>query len=169
MSRNFTPDETLIDQLLLDDTSAFEELHHRYCFSLYNYCISKLASPEDARRIVRDLFISLWETRHELPVNFSISMHLYTEVRKSVVACVNEKLNSPEDASLIGSKVIPSFSVEHLKQARMPVTHYRREQPVEHRAAMVHKPMDQQWWNRYPSALSGKKLIYAFQKVLHML
>ena len=94
MSRNFTPDETLIDQLFLNDTSAFEEIHHRYCYSLYAYCAGKLSSAADARQIVRDIFILLWEKRHTLPVGFSLSLYLYTEVRKCVVRCINEKLET---------------------------------------------------------------------------
>ena len=68
MSRNFTPDKILIDQLLLNDTEAFEELYHRHCYPLYNYCNEKLNSPADARAIVRDIFIGLWEKRQTLPV-----------------------------------------------------------------------------------------------------
>ncbi len=79
MRRNFTPDQTLIDKLLLDDTAAFEELSRRYCYPLYTYCMSKLNSKEDSKRIVRNIFIALWESRSALPVDFSISLHLYTE------------------------------------------------------------------------------------------
>ena len=101
MSRKFFPEETLVDRLLLDDTEAFEELYHRYCISLYMYCIGKLNSPEDARRIVREIFVALWDNRHSLPVNFSISLHLYTEVRRAVIKCINDKLNEEEDVDSI--------------------------------------------------------------------
>src|SRR5215510_7253103 len=97
MSRNFTPEQDLIDKFLLDDAEAFEELSRRYCYSLYSYCVTKLNSPEDARRIVRTIFISLWEKRHTLPFDFSISVYLYTEVRKAVVQCLNGKLNNNAD------------------------------------------------------------------------
>ena len=120
MSRNFTSEEVLIDQMLLDDTSAFEELYHRYCYSLYTYCEGKLDSPEDAKIIVRDIFIALWVNRHSLPVGFSISFHLYTEVRKSVIKCLNEKLLENVDESAIEKKIIPGFSLSHLNEARKP-------------------------------------------------
>ena len=121
MSRNFTPDEKLIDRLLLDDTTAFEELHHRYCFSLYQYCAGKLKSPEDAKRIVRDIFISIWDQRHSLPVDFSISYYLYTEVRKAVVKCLNEKAKDDSASDLIEKEILPGFSVAELLKARQPV------------------------------------------------
>lgn len=121
MSRNFISEETLIDQLLLDDTDSFEELYHRNGILLYNYCLDKLNSPDDARRIVREIFVSLWENRQSLPVGFSISIHLYTEVRKKVIQCINEKLNDNKDINFIQEQIIPGFNVLQLKKARQPV------------------------------------------------
>src|SRR4029453_18408992 len=101
MSRNYTPDETLVDRLLLNDTEAFEELHRRYCYSLYSYCVGKLNSIGDARQITRDIFIRLWENRKTLPVGFSVSSHLYHNVRRDVVNCINEKLNTKTDLPVV--------------------------------------------------------------------
>ena len=111
MSRNFTPEQTLIDKLSVDDATALEELSRRYCYSLYSYCMTKLNSPEDAKRIVRNIFISLWENRDRLPENFSLSVHLYTEVRKAVVQCVNNKLKTSTNIPAIEKQIIPGFSV----------------------------------------------------------
>src|SRR5687768_4710039 len=121
MSRNYSPDETLIDQLLLDDTSALEELHHRYCYSLYRYCKGKLHSHEDARQIVRDIFISLWENRQNLPVGFPLSLHLYSSVRRAVINRLHEKTQDQEAVDLIEKQIIPGFSLNYLIQARQPV------------------------------------------------
>ena len=164
MSRKFTPDETLIDQLLQDDTEAFEELHHRYCYPLYSYCVSKLDSPEDARQIVRDIFISLWEKRHALPISFSVSVHLYTTVRRAVLNCLNEKLNTKTDLLLVEKHVIPGFAVPRLMEARRPVKTASRE---EYYYPAKQKRNTQPWWNQYPeSGIRGMKL--ALQKVFHL-
>jgi DNA-directed RNA polymerase specialized sigma24 family protein len=169
MSRNFTPDETLIDHLLLDDTSAFEELHHRYCYPLYTYCIGKLDSPADARRMVRDIFIALWENRHSLPVDFSISLYLYTEVRKSVVRCINEKLLDTTEANLIEKQVIPGFSVLQLQKARKPVNAFH--QPPSNTAPSVVRKgnYENPWWNNYPATLNLKGIKHALQSMLNFL
>lgn len=168
MSRNFVPDETLIDHLLLDDTSAFEELHHRYCYSLYTYCNGKLNSPEDAKRIVRDIFIALWENRHTLPVNFSVSLHLYTSVRKSVVQCLNQKLQAKEDLPSIEQAIIPGFSVEQLQQARQFVQVKPVQRPNLITSDSVHRKYEEQWWKQYTPAINLKGLKYAVQKVMHL-
>src|SRR5262245_12788341 len=113
MSRNYTLESTLVDRLLLDDTEAFEELFHRYCLPLYGYCLDKLDSHEDAKRIVRSIFIDIWERRHSFSINFSFSAHLYTEVRKAVIQCINDKLGNTDEASLIGNRIIPGFNIVH--------------------------------------------------------
>jgi len=121
MSRIVIEDQALIDRLSVNDTDAFEELYHRYWCSLYLYCLKKLHSPEDARIIVRDLFISIWEKRHEIPVTFSISRHLYAEVRKQVVKSLNKKLGDANEAVCVEIWLSKEFSVESLQAAKNPV------------------------------------------------
>jgi DNA-directed RNA polymerase specialized sigma24 family protein len=165
MSRNFTPDETLIDRLLVDDTEAFEELHRRYCYSLYTYCLGKLNAPEDARRIVRDIFIGIWENRHALPVNFSISLHLYTEVRKAVVECINKKSQEAEAAGFIEQQIIPGFSVMQLQKARQPVK-YSADRSNYHSSVAKKGSYEDPWWN--PSTLHLKKMQHALRNMLNL-
>lgn len=169
MSRNFTPDHVLIDQLLMDDTSAFEELHHRYCYSLFTYCMGKVHSIEDSKQIVRDIFISLWEKRYTLPVDFSISLYLYTEVRKAVVKCVNSKLLQTESARVIEKQVLPGFSLDHLQQARQPVRPLKLK-PSHNHYSVYHKDSnDMPWWNKYPAGLRMQNIKHALQSMLNFL
>jgi RNA polymerase sigma-70 factor (ECF subfamily) len=155
MSRNFTPEQTLIDKFLLDDTEAFEELSRRYCYSLYSYCVNKLNSEEDARRVVRNVFISLWESRHRLPFEFSLSVYLYTEVRKAVVQCINSKLNTNTDITAIEEEIIPGFSVDQLQKAK---------QFVQSDTTSVFK---ERRYEEQISSINLKKLKHAFQNMLN--
>ena len=165
MRRNFTPDETLIDRLLLNDIAAFEELSLRYCYSLYSYCMSKLNSAEDSKRIVRNIFISLWENRDTLPINFSISLHLYTEVRKAVVQCINVKLNKEIDIPEIEKQIIPGFSINELQKARQPI---HKIQESNFPASDVNKRRyEEPWRNKYPS-INLKGLKHALQNMLNL-
>jgi len=127
MSRNYSTDQELIDKLLLNDTLAFEELYRRYWYNLYSYSLKKLHSSDDARKIVRKIFIDLWEKRHTNPVDFSISQHLYSHVRMAVVECLNERLNNKEDQQLVEEHLLNSFSVKALEPARKPVE--QRQEP----------------------------------------
>lgn len=122
MSRILTNDQTLIDRLSLNDTTAFEELYRHYWHSLYLYCLKKLQSPKDAKIIVRTIFIDIWEKRHTLPVSFSLSKHLYEEVRKAVIKSLSQKLANTNDHACIEKRLIIEFSVQSLQAARKPVT-----------------------------------------------
>ena len=164
MSRNFTSEKVLVDQLLLDDTNAFEEIYHRYCYSLYTYCVNKLHSPEDARRIVRDIFIAMWEQRHTLPVDFSVSLHLYTEVRKAVVKVVDEKLLDQSEVTRIEKQIIPGFAVMQLKQARQPVHKHTSYRSNNHSSLISKEDYENHWWN---IQVSLKGIRHTFQQILN--
>ena len=168
MSRNFTPEETLIDQLTLNDTDSFEELYHRNGILLYTYCLDKLNSPEDARRIVRELFVSLWENRQLLPVGFSISIHLYTEVRKKIIECINEKLNENKDIHIIHEQIIPGFNVLQLKKARQPVRAIPAERNDAPTTIIYKKQRDYYNLDYYLKSTIVNNVRLAFQKVMHL-
>jgi DNA-directed RNA polymerase specialized sigma24 family protein len=167
MSRNFTPEQTLIDKLLFDDTAAFEELSRRYCYSLYSYCMHKLNSAEDARRIVRNIFIALWEDRYLLPVNFSLSVYLYTEVRKAVIQCISNKLNSNRDIPAIEKQIIPGFAAVELQKAKQPVKSIYN-QVSNYQSSVVKRSYEEPWWNKYSSAISVKSLKHVLQNMVNM-
>ena len=121
MSRIFTEDQVLIDRLGINDTDAFEELYRRYWYGLYRYCLKKLHSEKDARIIVRDIFIAIWEKRETFPVSFSIGKYLYEEVRNKVIKCLNQKLADANFSGCVEQWLDTEFSVQSLQSARMPV------------------------------------------------
>jgi DNA-directed RNA polymerase specialized sigma24 family protein len=166
-SRNFTPEQTLLDRLLADDAAAFEELSRRYCYSLYTYCMGKLNSKEDSKRIVRNIFIALWEDRRTLPVNFSLSLHLYTEVRKAVVQCVNNKLNKQGDISVIEEGIIPAFNAIELQKAKQPVKNNYTKKSHTYSSVVKKRSYEEQWWNKYSPAITLKGLKHALQNMLN--
>jgi hypothetical protein len=136
MNSRISHDQELVDRLLLNDTDAFEELYRRYWFSLYTYSFKKLASSDDARKIVKEIYIDLWENRHDWPADFSVSRHLYSAVRTAVVKCVHDKLANGEDTEIIQKHIIPGFTLESLQKAKLPVM----QQPVR---------------NKYPTAVGA--------------
>lgn len=168
MNSNFTPDQTLVDKIQFNDTAAFEELYHRYCYLLYAYCNGKLHSAEDARSIVRNIFVSLWKNRNSLPVDFSISLHLYLEVRKAVVKCVNEKLIYQTDISTVENKIIPGFTITSLKQAKEPAKPYNKAVTEMNPVVNRQRKTQEQWWGQYFASLNLKNVRYALQRVTNL-
>jgi len=168
MSRNFTPEQTLIDKLLSNDATALEELSRRYCYSLYSYCMTKLDSPEDAKRIVRNIFISLWENRDILPNDFSISFYLYTEVRKAVVQCINSKLKISTNIPAIEKQIIPGFSVTELQKAKQPVNINSNQKSRYYFSAEKKRNYEEQWWNKFIPAINLKGLKHGLKSMLNL-
>ncbi|MEI9808992.1 MAG: hypothetical protein WDO16_14665 [Bacteroidota bacterium] len=166
-SRNFTPEQTLLDRLLSNDAAALEELSRRYCYSLYTYCMSKLNSKEDSKRLVRNIFIALWEDRHLLPADFSLSLHLYTEIRKAVVQCINNKLTKESDVSVIEEKIIPGFSVTELQKAKQPVKHIYTKKSGTQTSVIVKRSYEESWWIKHSPAINLKGLKHALQNMVN--
>ena len=166
MRRNFTPDETLIDQLYFDNPLAIEELSRRYCYSLYTYCLDKLNSPEDSKRIARNIFISLWENRSDIPADFSLQVHLYTEVRKAIVQCINTKLNKEIDLPIIEEKIIPGFSVNELMKAKQPIKNIYPGKFNDPALIVSKRRYEEPWRNKFDS-INLKGLKHALQNMLN--
>ena len=160
MSRNFTPEQDLIDKLSSGDGAALEELSRRYSYSLYSYCMAKFNSPEDARRIVRNIFISLWENRHRLADDFSLSVHLYTEVRKAVVQCVNSKLKTSTDIPAIEKEIIPGFSIRELQKAKQFVNNTTKQKSR-------YYSYEEQWWNKFIPVINLKDLMQGLKSMVN--
>jgi len=168
MRRNFTPDQELVDQLLTDSTFAFEELIHRYWFALYTYSFGKLKSKEDAKKIVTLAFTSLWNTRNKLPVNFSISSFLYSEVRSEVVKCVNAKMEKEEENTFIEKEILPGFNTAELYKARRPVEFKNiYPKPGRLRLAPVMQTEKESWWEKQYARTHFKGLKHALQTMLN--
>ncbi|MEI9946029.1 MAG: hypothetical protein WDN26_17635 [Chitinophagaceae bacterium] len=142
MSRNLISDQELTDRLYFSDKDAFDELYHRYWYTLYAYSLKKLYSSEDASKVVRDVFLDLWAKRQTRPLDFSVSQFLYTEVRRTVVSAVNQKLISDH---CIVEELISDFSTEALLQSKLPVkknkissaTHHQTNQNKESKFSSI--------------------------------
>lgn len=118
MNRDYSPDNQLIDRMQTNDTTAFEEIYHRYWYALYSYCCGKLHQQEEAHEIVKKIFVGLWENRHSIPVDFSVNRHLYSSVRTAVIAALHHQLN---EGTVVAEEILPTFATEALQQARKPV------------------------------------------------
>ncbi|HEX2628896.1 MAG TPA: hypothetical protein VHM26_07790, partial [Chitinophagaceae bacterium] len=103
-------------------------------------------------------------------VNFSVSLHLYSSVRKAVVQCLNQKLQDKEDISTIEQAIIPGFKIEQLQQARQFVQYKETSKKSDTitSAPVVNRRYEEQWWKHYSTGINLKGLKYAFQKVMHL-
>lgn len=73
-------DTELINLLRRGDERAFTEIYDRYSSLLYIFAYKKLCSEEDAKDVVQEIFISLWNRHAVFFLESSLSSYLYKAV-----------------------------------------------------------------------------------------
>ncbi len=126
MSRNFTVVQTLADRLIIDDTEAFEELYYSYWHSLYIFGLRKLHFPEDAKHLVRHVFIDVWDKRRYLSVSIPLEEYLYEEGKKGIIKCLSKKITSVSDLVIVEKETITDHNTK-LIQAKTSGINWKSE------------------------------------------
>ncbi|MCW3462109.1 sigma-70 family RNA polymerase sigma factor [Chitinophaga nivalis] len=78
-------DPELLLLLREDDERAFREIYERYWKTLYQQAVKKLATTEEVRDIVQEIFFSLWKSRHTLVLRETLLQYLYTSLRYKII------------------------------------------------------------------------------------
>lgn len=60
------PDDDLLRRIQMDDQQAFSEIVYRYNVRLYRTVYSRVRMEDDAKDIIQEIFISLWNNRHQI-------------------------------------------------------------------------------------------------------
>ncbi|MBD1424465.1 RNA polymerase sigma factor [Sphingobacterium arenae] len=70
-------DEALVVLLNKDDQKAFLEIYDRYKNELATHLVRLLRSYELAEEVLQDVFMMLWEKRHDMDASKSVPAYLY--------------------------------------------------------------------------------------------
>ena len=87
------------------DSQAFEELFKEYFAPLMAFSRRILADEDDAREVVHQVFINLWEKRNEIDLSISLKSYLFTSVN-------NRSLNVIRDRKKFSSEEVPERAGE---------------------------------------------------------
>ena len=60
------PDEELLKRIQMDDQQAFSVIVYRYNVRLYRIVQGRVRMEDDAKDIIQEIFISLWNNRHQI-------------------------------------------------------------------------------------------------------
>jgi len=74
-------DHELCSLLKEGDRPAYIEIYTRYNSLLYLYAYKKLRNTEEAKDVVQDVFIQLWNRHQQLSFDTSLAGYLYQSVR----------------------------------------------------------------------------------------
>jgi RNA polymerase sigma-70 factor (ECF subfamily) len=71
-------DNSLIDQLQNGNKNAFKMLFDKYGTRLYQFSLKYLRDKEDTEDLLNEVFMKIWENRHNLKTNTSFHSYLFT-------------------------------------------------------------------------------------------
>ncbi|EOR92680.1 RNA polymerase ECF-type sigma factor [Arcticibacter svalbardensis MN12-7] len=84
-------DSELVVLLKQDSKEAYTEIYDRYHGILYAFSYKKLNDREEAKDLIHELFLSLWERRNLLDVKIGLAAYLFTAVRNRVLNLIKHK------------------------------------------------------------------------------
>lgn len=85
-------DEALLRLMSSDDQEAFTLLYRRYWENLFVTAAKVLRGKEEAADVVQDVFLSLWNRRHELNIEGSLVAYLQTSVRYKAIHYIEKNI-----------------------------------------------------------------------------
>jgi RNA polymerase sigma-70 factor (ECF subfamily) len=71
-------DKTLVERLRNNDQQAFKLLFEKYGARLYQFSLKYLRDKEDAEDLLHEVFLKIWEKRHDIKSNTSFQSYLFT-------------------------------------------------------------------------------------------
>ncbi len=78
-------DQQLMDLVRQHDEEAYTEIYKRYNGVLFVHALRMLDSEEEAKDVVQDLFVVLWQRRGDIKIRGSLSAYLYSAVRNRIL------------------------------------------------------------------------------------
>jgi RNA polymerase sigma-70 factor (ECF subfamily) len=88
---NSHTDEQLITLLKEGDQDAFTELYNRYNRLLFVHAQKMLDDKEEAKDLVQELFVMLWNDRNNLNLKNNISGFLYVVIKNRILDLIAHK------------------------------------------------------------------------------
>lgn len=87
-------EKSLINRLRHNSAEAFDALYNLYYDRVFTYSLQISKSYQKASDITQDVFLKLWETRHKIKNDTSISTYLFRIARNNLVSEFRKMVNS---------------------------------------------------------------------------
>jgi RNA polymerase sigma-70 factor (family 1) len=91
-------EKELLEELLLNGEKAFTAIYELYAPSLINFTAARVASLDEARDIIHDLFVHLWEERASIVITHSLRAFLFAAVRYRIIDHIRKNITRREYA-----------------------------------------------------------------------
>lgn len=139
-------EKTTIIKFKEGDAAAFDSIYHQYSKKLYNFANGLIKDHDIAGEIVQEVFVNLWEKRHQVDITLNFENYIFTIAynsirkyfrKKSIEQKVKDYLlnNSPEviennDGTIIYNELLElaNISIEKLPPKRKIVYKLSRQE-----------------------------------------
>lgn len=108
-------DQELIALLKGADHAAFTEIYKRYWKKLFTVAANKIADLEEAREIVQNIFISLWNRRNELEIKGTLGNYLAVSVKYRVINALDKQHNHQNYLESLSTSEVDDSTQEWLE------------------------------------------------------
>lgn len=85
-------DEKLMKEIKADNMLAFDVLYKKYSKRLFNFAYSILKSSQEAENLLQDVFLNLWEQRHNIEKDSSVKSYVFTIAYNMAVSVIRKKV-----------------------------------------------------------------------------
>jgi len=107
-------DDRLVAFLKLGDPAAFTEVYDRYHALLLGHAMAKLLDIDQARDVVQDVFVKLWEKCTELQIGTNLLGYLYIAIRNQMFDHLrHQKVINSYNERMMGSPALNVIWADH--------------------------------------------------------
>lgn len=85
----------LIKELKNDSSRALEGIYNLYADRLYAFCLRYSKSREDSEELVEDVFVWLWNHRHQIRQEDTLKSILFIRMRHFLINAYRARVNAP--------------------------------------------------------------------------
>lgn len=91
--KNSKSNTELLLQLEKGDRGAFYHIYERYCKRLYVFVFRYIKVEVDAKGIVQEVFIKIWESRNKIDAHASFESFLFTIAYNRTISLLRKRAN----------------------------------------------------------------------------
>lgn len=92
LNSDIVSDKVLLQRIAGDDSVAFTILYRRYWEELFMVAVKVLRDKTEAADVLQDVFLSLWNRRHELQIIGPLSHYLHAAIRYKAIHHIEKNI-----------------------------------------------------------------------------
>ncbi len=89
-------DGELMHEIKEGNMFALDALYGRYSKRLYKFSFSILKSVEDSENILQDVFLNLWENRHNVEKDTTVKYYIFTIAYNTSITLIRKKVKETQ-------------------------------------------------------------------------